>query len=76
MVRDRLSDKEVAHLLGVSIHTLRAGRYRSNINVPPHVREGGRVIYWRTEVLAWAKANGIEPSGPRQRVENTTRMGL
>jgi DNA-binding transcriptional MerR regulator len=69
-VRALLTDKEVAHHFGVSIHTLRAGRYRSNFNVPPHIRNGGRVLYWREEVLAWAKANGIEPAGPRQRVQH------
>ena len=64
--RPLLRDKEVAHLLGVSLHTLRHGRYRSNLNVPPHVRQGGRVLYWRDEVLAWARANGIEPGAGRQ----------
>ncbi len=64
--RDRLTEKEVSYILGVSVHTLRAGRYRTNINVPPHVRDGGRVLYWRVEIVAWAKANGIALAGPRQ----------
>ena len=66
-----LNDKSVAFFTGVSLHTLRQGRVRSNLNVPPHVKlENGRVRYEPETVSAWCAANGIVPRGPLQTLED------
>jgi hypothetical protein len=69
-MRDALCEKQVAALTGVSIHTLRAGRYRSNIDVPPHIKVRGRVYYLAEPLAIWAACRGIALTGPRQRTED------
>lgn len=68
-----LTDKQVSFYTGVSLHTLRQGRVRPNLNVPPHVKlESGRVrvLYPVSDLSAWCLANGIQLRGPMQTLEN------
>ena len=68
MARRELVDKEVAHLLPVSIHTLRAARAGRSLNVPRHVKHpNGRIGYVVEDVQAWAEQCGYQPFRPFDR---------
>ncbi|HAU28676.1 MAG TPA: DNA-binding protein [Rhodospirillaceae bacterium] len=48
-----LTEKEAAQLLGLSIRTLQAWRYRKE--GPPFIKMSGRAIrYQRSDLIAWA----------------------
>lgn len=61
-----LSDKEVAHEFGLSVHTLRSARSnKPNLQMPPHIKQGGRIRYERDAVIAFLESKGLSALGPR-----------
>ena len=57
-------------LLGVRV-TARVLRYHSQRGGIPHLRLGGRRLYWPTELVAW-KASGGSPGPCRRRRATAT----
>ena len=65
MVRQLLTDKEVAFLYPISVSTLRHARSdRPDIDAPPFIREGRRCLYPLPELRAWAERLGLQALGP------------